>query len=699
MVVRFSVLVLFFVLCEGITNFCPTTYREEERQTGKTFWLQEPIYKTINVYTYIICKNLNLTQKIKTDNHGREAIGLKMIDLKNTAFPKGMLESLGSIQELYLNDNHLESIDSDAFVTLKKLQKLYLQNNNLTRIDSGILTGLLSLSTLDLSNNSIYKIDNNTFMTSMKINNLNLSRNHLENITKSTFGLLQYLIDLNLSHNNISELQPDVFHSLFGLTKLYLNDNNIKAVPKGIFNRSISVEIVDFSNNQINAIDFSDLQGFVNLRKNQIREIASKPNQNILGLNLGSNNLTSIPQKIFNKSANLVELNLSNNIISNINDESFAGLKSLRGLQLDRNKIRFIPLGTFRELRSLISLNLSTNQITYLEYGSLSGLSNLTILDISHNRFSMLEIQPLYPIQKVQMIKLGGNVLTTLNIQGIIENFSYLRFIQLDRNNWMCDWLMNTLNMFKRKYIRVLDGDSYKTTNINGIYCMKRNYLVNNTNVLTTYKPTFITPSISTTNRIISSTTESSTSKIISTLSTSTSKPTTKRPTTVFTTTDKKTLPPPTSTMTPTSPTLSTIFFVKPSQQTSPKILNLSKPNISEPTIIVPEVNETISRSIDSPVDINYAERLQWDKDKESTSSNSSSSSESKALNISMYIVMLFVMLAVILVIINQTHTLMERFKNKKEKPADPSKKYIKKESAKENTYHKNIPVCWVEKE
>lgn len=124
--------------------------------------------------------------------------------------------------------------------------------------------------------------------------------------------------------------------------------------------------------------------------KNRTADISPTPTstQNIAPaskgsiLNLSNQNLTKVPDSVFNQTG-LKELNVSN------------------------NKIGGAVQSQINQLKSLAILNLSNNQMTGLP-AEIGQLSNLEVLDVSNNKLSGLPYE-IGNLQKLKTFKISGN--------------------------------------------------------------------------------------------------------------------------------------------------------------------------------------------------------------------------------------------------------------------------------------------------
>ncbi len=105
----------------------------------------------------------------------------------------------------------------------------------------------------------------------------------------------------------------------------------------------------------------------------------------LIRLDLGINQLSTLPDDVFSGLSSLKLLNLSDNSLSSLSADTFSGLSSLTGLNLGNNQLSSLPANIFSGLSALNWLSLSSNQLSSLPDGLFSGLSSLNSLFLSNN--------------------------------------------------------------------------------------------------------------------------------------------------------------------------------------------------------------------------------------------------------------------------------------------------------------------------
>ncbi|XP_066292624.1 reticulon-4 receptor-like 2 [Branchiostoma lanceolatum] len=165
--------------------------------------------------------------------------------------PTDAFNSLSSVENLYLNNNPLTSLPPDAFRGLTALQKLDLGECQIGTIEENAFRGLTELTDLVLDTNQVrvgsapYRttpsgvspssriwckcqigtIEENAFRGLTELTDLVLDTNQIKSVSLSTFQGLASLNTLNMRMNQLTSLPADVFESTLNLQSLYLSGN------------------------------------------------------------------------------------------------------------------------------------------------------------------------------------------------------------------------------------------------------------------------------------------------------------------------------------------------------------------------------------------------------------------------------------------------------------------------------------------
>ncbi|XP_054853236.1 uncharacterized protein LOC129341903 [Eublepharis macularius] len=157
-----------------------------------------------------------------------------------TGFPVSSLTDLtfstipvNSLRSLDLSNNQLLSchIEPTTFSSLGALEELTLNNNSLDILQSPWFLGLSALSKLSLALNRISYLPPRMFENLARLEELVISSNQIQYLSMDTFYGLASLARLDLSNNKILFINNEVFQPLQALRHLLLSDNKLTALP------------------------------------------------------------------------------------------------------------------------------------------------------------------------------------------------------------------------------------------------------------------------------------------------------------------------------------------------------------------------------------------------------------------------------------------------------------------------------------
>ena len=154
---------------------------------------------------------------------------------------------------------------------------------------------------------------------------------------------------------------------------------------------------------------------------------------NLVNLDIQENQLSALPEDVFNGLSSLEKLNLSYNEIATLPEDVFDGLGNLKSLRLDSNDLASPPEDVFDGLDSLTHLILSDNRIHTLPEDVFEGLGNLTYLALNTNQISVLPEDVFDELGNLTSLALDGNQLGALP-EGVFDELGNLTYLSLSRN-------------------------------------------------------------------------------------------------------------------------------------------------------------------------------------------------------------------------------------------------------------------------
>lgn len=229
------------------------------------------------------------------------------------------------------NRNEKPILDENVFQGLQNLRDLDLSDNKIKCLDRvDVFKGLGKLETLKLSNNRLKGLITGIFTNQEELISLYLDNNQLEFLTKETFTGLSSLTKLDLRRNNFKILRGSIFQHIPNLRWIGLGNTNTKCmIPDNIFT----------TNNHLNTVFIQRLT------------LSS-------GLNLRTISNLSIEESDFE--------HFSNKSLTNIIAPSESGSLDVTNLSLSRNQLTHLPDGLFDGFKKLSSLRLSYNNLAII---------------------------------------------------------------------------------------------------------------------------------------------------------------------------------------------------------------------------------------------------------------------------------------------------------------------------------------------
>uniref|UniRef100_A0A7E4UXX0 LRRCT domain-containing protein n=1 Tax=Panagrellus redivivus TaxID=6233 RepID=A0A7E4UXX0_PANRE len=208
--------------------------------------------------------------------------GLKTLNLANnklTNITKHTFQGLNNLEVLSIQGNALLTIDWDAFIHMKRLRTLDLGTNQLSRI---VLRGLDNLQRLYINNNHIKSLQNVTLRDLPDLSVLSIDRNQISRINDNDLSALSQssrLASLSFANNNISVIEGQAFEHVHELTVLSLQNNELSSLTsylpsktgeytKAPFLKPLKkLRILNLSHNKITAIESDELNTLSNLKE------------------------------------------------------------------------------------------------------------------------------------------------------------------------------------------------------------------------------------------------------------------------------------------------------------------------------------------------------------------------------------------------------------------------------------------------
>lgn len=152
-----------------------------------------------------------------------------------TKIPTGQREC---IEVLYLSGNNIQKINEGDFDRYVRLENLYIDNCKLETVDRIAFKYLRQLSYIDLSYNRVTYIENDLFRNNTKLAEVVLNGNQLQSHKLSPILISASIQSLKLRNCGIREISSFTFSQLEKLRQLDLSENNILTISDGAFDRN-----------------------------------------------------------------------------------------------------------------------------------------------------------------------------------------------------------------------------------------------------------------------------------------------------------------------------------------------------------------------------------------------------------------------------------------------------------------------------
>lgn len=195
----------------------------------------------------------------------------KMTDLKMDA-----MSQLSEINNIELNNNHIETMEPGAFNDLPSLEQLALSENFLTKIQTGTFTEMPKLRALYLDRNNISVIEDDVFAALGNLLELDLWANQIQEINRMTFNGLHRLHRLDLTSNRIRRLDSETFVSVPRLHELLLQENLISVIEPGTFDNLPNLVLLKLTGNRLTTLSGMPFQHLSSLMLLDVRENSMK---------------------------------------------------------------------------------------------------------------------------------------------------------------------------------------------------------------------------------------------------------------------------------------------------------------------------------------------------------------------------------------------------------------------------------------
>nr|CAD7423248.1 unnamed protein product [Timema monikensis] len=317
-------------------------------------------------------------------------------------FPRGSNNNAGTtLEELDISHNELSYLFPSSFRVHPRLRRLLVSDNNFSFFPAELISTMHFLEHLDLGRNLIKSVEDLDFARLPSLRCLLLSHNQIESLSESAFHNSTQLQVLDFSDNKLERLGERTFEGLARIEMLDLSNNLLSELPDSIFERSRlqMLENINLSSNKFEIAPLRSLQrqyfflSFVDLSRNNLKDIPPEDSimVNIKRLDLSFNPLSKeAVNNVLAEPKTVRELNLASTGITSVTQLE---TPFLRHLNLSHNEITQLPDKIFERPTLLEVLDVSYNKLSDMSESMSSiwpRLKNLQYIDISGNAISAI---------------------------------------------------------------------------------------------------------------------------------------------------------------------------------------------------------------------------------------------------------------------------------------------------------------------
>ncbi|XP_044012047.1 toll-like receptor Tollo [Aphidius gifuensis] len=310
-----------------------------------------------------------------------------------------------SVEELFLNDNHILKVHSYSF----------FKKPNLTRVD--------------LKGNKIQSLEAYALRISVVPENKPLPEFYIGDNNYLCDCTMEWLQQVN--KQNQSRIHPRVM-DLESIYCRLLYDRERMYVP--LVEASHSQFLCKYESHCFalcHCCDFDACDCEMTCPNNCTCYHDQSWSANLVDCSDGNHNY-QLPKQI---PMDATKLYLDGNDLRIISSHAFIGRKKLRVLFLNASNIEMVQNRSFNGLRDLQNLHLEENKIRELRGHEFEGLDTLKILCLQKNKISVIENNTFVPLYSLKYLYLQNNYLTTFQVWVLPETIN----VALANNPWSCD--------------------------------------------------------------------------------------------------------------------------------------------------------------------------------------------------------------------------------------------------------------------
>lgn len=279
--------------------------------------------------------------------------------------------NMNELQHLILLNNQIKTIEKNSIP--RTIRNIHLGRNHLKTLN-GTLRDKEFIELLLINDNYLETLDSELPINSIYLRSLLAQHNRLQNLTQDISKF--HNLDAVFIYSNELKSLNGVFRDATKLQTLVAYDNQIEHLASDEFLRATELQELQLSNNNIKATNKSLLTlqklRVCNLSKNLIAEFSLneiRGLKNLQIIDLSYNHIDKITGRLDNmveQDLYFDELRLDHNLLKTL-DGAMTNLNRLRTLNLSFNQLKGISPDDLIGLEDLESLDVSHNYLQTLE--------------------------------------------------------------------------------------------------------------------------------------------------------------------------------------------------------------------------------------------------------------------------------------------------------------------------------------------
>jgi Leucine-rich repeat (LRR) protein len=266
---------------------------------------------------------------------------------------------------------------------------------------------------------------------------------NMQTIQNNSFANLpSNITTLGLSLNQVKTIESQAFVGCEHLRQLDLGNNQITGLPQNVFEPLPNIKVIWLSFNQLSNFSFDV---FAN-------------NQNLEKVYLNHNKMTALVPIQHKSDFSIKKLDLRYNDLKNISE--VCKLQKLEIFELGFNwnlDFTTFKFSCWTQLRELNLFATNFKSLNY-DYRLFIGLNKLKILILGDNNLEMLCVGNFPELLELEKLNVDYNNMKIVNAQELIRKFPKLNRFDMRGNPWDCNNFENLKKTFKALEIEISFG-------------------------------------------------------------------------------------------------------------------------------------------------------------------------------------------------------------------------------------------------